>query len=95
MHELLGQVSDTAGCQPLGQGTHYSGRSVHEQPEPGVEPSPLMRWTSDGSMMEELLKTFTCAPFDIRLIQLAKIASLIMSLLMSRWSKSICTTLFK
>ena len=59
MQELLGQVSGAADCQLLGQGTQLSGKSAHEQSELGVEPSPLMRWTSDGSMMEELLKTFT------------------------------------
>ena len=67
LQELLGQVSGAAGCLSLGQGTHLGGKSVHEQPDLGVEPSPLMRWTSDGSMMEELLKTFTYA----RLIKLA------------------------
>ena len=65
MQELLGQVTDPAGCQSSGQGMHPGGKHTHEQPASGVEPSPLMRWTSDGSMMEELLKTFTYAPLTI------------------------------
>lgn len=27
-----------------------------------AEPSPLLRWTSDGSMMDELLKSIAYAP---------------------------------
>ena len=40
------------------EGALLAGVSMPEQ----LEPSPLMRWTSDGSMMDELLRTFTCAP---------------------------------
>ncbi|BDA51396.1 hypothetical protein COCOBI_18-2730 [Coccomyxa sp. Obi] len=32
-------------------------RDMPEASDPGLEPSPLMKWTSDGSMMEELLKS--------------------------------------
>ncbi len=35
-------------------------RDRAETVEAGLEPSPLMKWTSDGSMMEELLKSLTC-----------------------------------
>ena len=46
-------------------GTLPDGRNAPEQPDQEAGPSPLLRWTSDGSMMEELLRTFTCAPHDI------------------------------
>jgi hypothetical protein len=61
LQEQLGQTSGAAACQLQGQETQLSGKNVHEQSELGVEPSPLMRWTSDGSMMEELMRTFTYA----------------------------------
>lgn len=51
------------------EGAQLSGGSVPEQLE--VEASPLMRWTSDGSMMEELLRTFSCAPACIPLAALS------------------------
>ena len=61
LQELLAQNADLLGSLMPAEGAVVDGRNAPEPPEPGAEPSPLMRWTSDGSMMEELLKTFTCA----------------------------------
>jgi hypothetical protein len=55
MQELEGQGVDAR----LAEGAPLDGGSTREQLE--VEASPLTRWTSDGSMMEELLRTFTYA----------------------------------
>ncbi len=65
LQELLSQNSDLlvglfAAEQAGGPGGGVSGGSeARNAPGPPelAEPSPLLRWTSDGSMMEELLKS--------------------------------------
>ncbi|KAK9796305.1 hypothetical protein WJX73_010466 [Symbiochloris irregularis] len=50
-----------ANQQDLGGAPSWIPQSVQNTGNPD-EPSPLLRWTSDGSLMEELLKTFPETP---------------------------------
>lgn len=63
----VGQMWPEPTTPHSGHGANIAPPTGANAPAAAAETSPLFKWTSDGSMMEELLKAFKWAPMHYKI----------------------------